>query len=104
MRVVLSNGTAITVSNNKNPDLFWAMRGAGHNFGIVTEMKYKIYDLEPEKKWAYEFHFFGHDKVEQVFEMSNKLRETQSRKTVQWIYMLKLPFDPVHVLSSAVFL
>lgn len=97
MRVVLSNGTAITVSDTKNSDLFWAMRGAGHNFGLVTEMKYKIYDTDTDKKWSYEFYMFGHDKVEQVFETSNKLRETQSKGTTQWAYILKLPFDPVHV-------
>src|ERR1700753_1122435 len=33
-RIVLSNGTAVTVSDTYNPDLFWAIRGAGHNFGL----------------------------------------------------------------------
>jgi FAD/FMN-containing dehydrogenase len=41
-RMVLANGTAVTVSSESNPDLFWAIRGAGHNFGIVTEFEYKI--------------------------------------------------------------
>jgi FAD/FMN-containing dehydrogenase len=40
--MVLANGTAVTVSSESNPDLFWAIRGAGHNFGIVTEFEYKI--------------------------------------------------------------
>jgi FAD/FMN-containing dehydrogenase len=41
-RMVLANGTAVTVSSESNPDLFWAIRGAGHNFGIVTEFEYNI--------------------------------------------------------------
>ena len=37
-RIVLGNGKAVTASKKKNSDLFWALRGAGHNFGIVTEV------------------------------------------------------------------
>jgi len=36
-RLILASGKIITVSNGTNPSLFWALRGAGHNFGIVTE-------------------------------------------------------------------
>lgn len=34
--VVLANGTEVHCSKTDNPDLFWALRGAGSNFGIVT--------------------------------------------------------------------
>lgn len=34
--VVLANGTELHCSRTDNPDLFWALRGAGSNFGIVT--------------------------------------------------------------------
>lgn len=34
----------IEVSNSSHPALFWGLRGAGHNFGIVTEAVYRIYD------------------------------------------------------------
>lgn len=37
MQAVLANGTIITASPNINPDLFWALRGAGSSFAIVTE-------------------------------------------------------------------
>lgn len=43
-RLVLANGTVTTVSEESNPDLFWAIRGAGHNFGFVTQAKMRIYD------------------------------------------------------------
>ena len=36
-RMVLANGSAVTVSADSHPELFWAIRGAGHNFGIVVE-------------------------------------------------------------------
>ncbi|RAH54231.1 FAD-dependent oxidase [Aspergillus piperis CBS 112811] len=45
VQLVTSNGSLITVSKTQEPDLFWGMRGAGFNFGIVTEATYTIYDL-----------------------------------------------------------
>ena len=44
-RVVLASGQAVTVSAASNPDLFYAPKGAGHNFGVVTSLKIKIYDV-----------------------------------------------------------
>ena len=43
--VVLANGSLVRVDTEQHQDLFWAMQGAGHNFGIVTSADYKIYDV-----------------------------------------------------------
>ena len=72
MDVVLANGTSVFVSNTSNTDLYWAMRGAGHNFGIVTKLTYKIYDpISPT--WYLSIMAFRGDKVEPVFEQLNRL-------------------------------
>lgn len=52
-------------------DLFWALRGAGHNFGVVTEVKSRIYDV-PSINWAYVQYIFTHDKVENLFSQLNE--------------------------------
>ncbi|KAK3360562.1 hypothetical protein B0T25DRAFT_535910 [Lasiosphaeria hispida] len=44
-RVVIANGSIVTASARQNPELFWALRGAGSNFGVVTEATYQVYDL-----------------------------------------------------------
>ena len=44
VRLVTANGDLITASRTEHKDLFWALRGAGANFGIVTSATYKIFD------------------------------------------------------------
>lgn len=44
-RVVTAEGKLITVSETENIDLFWALRGAGQRFGLVTQVTLKTYDV-----------------------------------------------------------
>ncbi len=46
-RVITVDGRAIIASNEQNQDLFWALRGGGGNFGIVTEMEFETFS-KPE--------------------------------------------------------
>ncbi|KAI0017590.1 FAD binding domain-containing protein [Xylariomycetidae sp. FL0641] len=46
LRVALWNGTIVEASADANPDLFWGMRGAGHNYGIVTEFTFNTWPLQ----------------------------------------------------------
>lgn len=41
-QIVLADGTVTTASPDENPDLFWAIRGAGANFGIVTSFEFEV--------------------------------------------------------------
>ncbi|KAF2792080.1 FAD-binding domain-containing protein [Melanomma pulvis-pyrius CBS 109.77] len=44
LEVITADGSLITVSSTSNADLFWAMKGAGANYGIVTSLTYNIHD------------------------------------------------------------
>ena len=73
MTVVLANGTVAEVSSTSHSDLYWAMRGAGHNFGVVTSFTQKIYD-DPGNVFYAEMQFAG-DKIEAFFEVLNKFND-----------------------------
>jgi FAD/FMN-containing dehydrogenase len=42
---VLANGELIRASSNEHPDLFWALKGGGGNFGVVTSITYRMYPI-----------------------------------------------------------
>lgn len=46
--VVTANGNVVTASANENQDLFWAIRGGGGNFGVVTSFEFACADIGTE--------------------------------------------------------
>ncbi|KAF7872824.1 uncharacterized protein EAF02_008895 [Botrytis sinoallii] len=69
-RLLLPAGELVTVSEKSYPDLFWAIRGAGHNFGLVMEWEYCVYDdIAPE---------------------ANRLLRDQPAELVHWGYIIKV--------------
>ncbi|KAE8374731.1 FAD-binding domain-containing protein [Aspergillus bertholletiae] len=91
VNIVLANGTLATVDSSS--DLWWALKGAGHNFGIVTSVTSKAFDIE-HKDWAIEILTFSGDKVEEIYDTTNKylLKEgTQPTDVINWSYWVNKP-------------
>jgi hypothetical protein len=46
--VITADGKQLKASESENPDLFWAIRGGGGNFGIVTRFEFRLHLVGPE--------------------------------------------------------
>ncbi|KAL7621047.1 hypothetical protein AAE478_008359 [Parahypoxylon ruwenzoriense] len=77
IRMVLWNGTVVEASESANSDLFWAMRGAGHNFGIVTESTYETYPQENNGMHYNADMVFTSDSLESLVKTINTLIPNQ---------------------------
>ncbi|KAM3427267.1 hypothetical protein NHJ13734_009045 [Beauveria thailandica] len=89
MRLVDANGDVLDISKKTHPDLWWAMQGAGHNFGIVTSVESKVYDVV-HNTWAYQSFIYTGDKVEGLYHAVNEK-------------LLKNGTQPVEILNYSFF-
>ncbi len=63
-QVVCADGIVRTASDDVNPDLFWAIRGGGGNFGVVTSFTFRLYELGPDV--AFSATFYPLEEIAQV--------------------------------------
>lgn len=56
VEIVTADGQVLTADETTNPDLFWAVRGAGSNFGVVTAFEFAVHPIGPDVALAAPFY------------------------------------------------
>ncbi len=74
VEMVTADGEFVTASESENPDLFWALRGGGGNFGVVTAFEFDLHELDPAILAGPVVHDFA-DAPEVMNEVADVLKE-----------------------------
>jgi FAD/FMN-containing dehydrogenase len=71
VRIVTANGSILRAAADENADLFWAVRGGGGNFGVVTEFEFRLHQAGPMVNYG--LAFWGLDQGADVLRMTRDL-------------------------------
>ncbi|PHH80586.1 hypothetical protein CDD80_845 [Ophiocordyceps camponoti-rufipedis] len=75
VRMVTADGKHIEVSRDSLPDLFWGVRGAGANFGVVTSATYKVHKLINNGDYLHVDFYFPAEKSLEYFKIIENLND-----------------------------
>jgi FAD/FMN-containing dehydrogenase len=87
--IVLANGRVVTASAGENPDLFWAIRGGGGNFGVVTAFEYRLHPIGPRILGGFVLHDFA--RAREVLRFYREFSSTASDEVSVDAVFLTLP-------------
>jgi FAD/FMN-containing dehydrogenase len=93
--VVTADGELRRASATEQPDLFWALRGGGGNFGVVTAFEFQLHQLGPQVLAGLVVHPF--DDAERVLQDYRRIVASAPDELTCWVVMRKappLPFLP----------
>jgi FAD/FMN-containing dehydrogenase len=96
--VVTADGELLHVSAAKNPDLFWAIRGGGGNFGVATSFEFKLHPVGPELVSGLIVHPFA--RARELLAGYREVASAAPDELTIWVVLRKappLPFLPIEV-------
>ncbi|KAL7927964.1 hypothetical protein ACQKWADRAFT_278347 [Trichoderma austrokoningii] len=105
-RIVTADGSLVETSDAANQDLFWAIRGAGQFFGVVTELTIRTYPLSTLGSIDGGHHFsqfvFPMSRAAEVAAVMKKLMVDSSKPTAGHLMIMARPpdFEQVIVINA----
>ncbi len=90
--VVTADGTLVTASEDENEDLFWAVRGGGGNFGIVTSFEFDLFDLPTEVMTAQVM--YGHDSAAEFLQLLRTELPAAPEPLLPMVSLVRIPSVP----------
>jgi FAD/FMN-containing dehydrogenase len=96
--VVTADGALVQASAVENPDLFWAIRGGGGNFGVVTSFEFKLHPVGPNVASGLIVHPFA--RARELLAGYREVAAAAPDELTVWVVLRKappLPFLPAEV-------
>jgi FAD/FMN-containing dehydrogenase len=96
--VVTADGALVQASAVENPDLFWAVRGGGGNFGVVTSFEFKLHPVGPDLVSGLIVHPFA--RARELLAGYREIAAVAPDELSIWVVLRKappLPFLPAEV-------
>ena len=92
VEIVTADGEVRHASREENVDLFWAIRGAGHNFGVVTSFTYSLYEVGPTVyggliAWPFE-------RTDEILEAYREITTAAPRDLTVFLILMRAPPAP----------
>jgi FAD/FMN-containing dehydrogenase len=88
LELVTADGEFIRATAQDHPDLFWALRGGGGNFGVVTAIEFAVYPVEELYSGAL---FFPFERASEVLHTWRELLPTFPEELMTWANILHFP-------------
>ena len=98
VEMVTADGRKIQASEGENTDLFWAIRGGGGNFGVITQFEFSLHPVGPEILAG--LIVFPINQAKQVLQKYREFVKSAPEELSIWVVLRKappLPFLPVAV-------
>ena len=91
IELVTADGHLVRTDPVHEPDLFWALRGGGGNFGVVTAIEFAVYPLKELYAGAM---FFPLEQASDVLHAWRELLPTLPEELMTWANLFRFPDDP----------
>ncbi|MPY75675.1 MAG: FAD-binding protein [Alphaproteobacteria bacterium] len=96
--IVTADGALRRASETENPDLFWAVRGGGGNFGVVTSFEFQLHSVGPEVLSGLIFH--PQERAKELLPRYRRIVAEAPDELTCWVVLRKAP--PLPFLPEAV--
>jgi FAD/FMN-containing dehydrogenase len=96
--IITAKGKKIRASDNENANMFWAIRGGGGNFGVVTKYEFKLHPLGPEILAG--LIVFPFEQAKQVLTQYREFIDSAPEELNVWVVLRQAP--PLPFLSKEV--